>query len=218
MFLGEAFREVFGGGFKNRRQNICWFRVVKDTHEVLVQEERLLHYWTIRLTSEWNMYDTVSKGKHNYSTSNSGIYRVSGKRNENKTKKAQGVVLMADASRIWKFVKSNLLRVYDVDLLGRFNDFSQVSSFVRSTAVCSATFRRDVLLQLLNPCHTISAVIALQAGAQLEVARPIFCVPRDEHLSIDRPVCPLFAWHASSCCCSLRLLLYTAAIIVAATS
>ena len=96
-------------------------------------------------------------------------------------------------------MKSNLLRVYDVDLLGLFNDFSQqVSSFVWSTAVCSATFRRDLLLQVLNPYHTISAVTALQAAAQLEVACPDFCVLRDEHLSIDRPDCPFFAWPASS--------------------
>ena len=45
-----------------------------------------------------------------------------------------------------------------------------------------------------------------QAAAQLEVACPFFCVLRDEHLSIDRPVSPLFAWPASSCCCWLRLL------------
>ena len=82
------------------------------------------------------------------------------------------------ASRIWKFVKSNLLRVYNVDLLGLFYEFSQqVSSFVRSTAGCSATFRRDLLLQLLNPCLTISAVTALQAAAQLEVACPLFLCP-----------------------------------------
>ena len=49
----------------------------------------------------------------------------------------------------------------------------------------SATFRRDMLLQLLNPCHIISTVTALQAGAQLGVACPIFCVLRDEYLSID---------------------------------
>ena len=112
-------------------------------------------------------------------------------------------------------MKSNLLRVYDVDLLGLFYDFSQqASSFVRSTAVCSATFRRDLLLQLLNPNHTISAVTALHAAAQLEVACPIFCVLRDEHLSIDRPVCPFFAWSAGSCLLlllgspSIPLLLY----------
>ena len=60
-------------------------------------------------------------------------------------------MLMAGATRIRKFVKSNLLRIYDVDLTGLFYDFSrQVSSFVRSTAVCSATFRRDLLVQLLK--------------------------------------------------------------------
>ena len=58
---------------------------------------------------------------------------------------------------------------------------------MRSTAVCSATFRRDLLLQLLNPHHVTSAVTALQAAAQLEVACPIFCVLRDVsiYLSID---------------------------------
>ena len=62
-----------------------------------------------------------------------------------------------------------------MDLLGLFYDFSQqASSFVRSTAVRSATFRRDPLLQLLNPHHIISSVIVLQAAAQLEVACPIF--------------------------------------------
>ena len=117
---------------------------------------------------------------------------------------------MASSSRIWKFVKSNLLRVYDVDLLGFFYDFSeQVSSFVRSTEVCSATFRRDLLLQLLNPNHTISAVTALHAAAQIEVACPIFYVLRDEHLSIDRSVCPVFAWSASRC---LLLLLGSSSI------
>ena len=102
---------------------------------------------------------------------------------------------MAGASRIWKIVKSNLLRVYDVDLLGLSYDFSkQVSSFVRSTAVCSANFRRDLLLQLLNPYRTISAVTSLQAAAQPEVACRIFCVVRDEHhhLSIYRPILSLF--------------------------
>ena len=34
-----------------------------------------------------------------------------------KQKNAQWAVLMAGASKIWKFVKSNLLREYDVDLL-----------------------------------------------------------------------------------------------------
>ena len=77
---------------------------------------------------------------------------------------------MVGASRIWKVVTSNLLREYDVDLCwdlrSIFCDGSrQASSFVRSTAVCSATFRRDLLLQLLNPYHVISAVTALHAAA-----------------------------------------------------
>ena len=59
-----------------------------------------------------------------------------------------------------------------------FYDLSQqTSSFVRSTAVCSVTVRRDVLLLILNPYHIISAVIALQAAAQLEVA--CLCVLHD---------------------------------------
>ena len=50
-------------------------------------------------------------------------------------------------------------------------NFSQASSFVRATAVFSATFRRDLLLLLLlNPCHKISAVTAVQATAQLNAA------------------------------------------------
>ena len=96
------------------------------------------------------------------------------------------MLLIAGASRIWKFVKSNVLRVYilcDVTLLGLFYDFPQQSS----------TFRRDLVLQLLNPYHTISAVTALQADAELEVACPILSVLRDEHLSIDRPVCSFFS-------------------------
>ena len=72
-----------------------------------------------------------------------------------------------------------------MDLLGLFYDFSQVSNFVRSTAVRSASFRRDLLLQLLNPYHVISAVTALQAAAELEVVCRFFCVMRDEHISID---------------------------------
>ena len=88
-------------------------------------------------------------------------------------------MLIAGASRIGKFVKSNLLREYDVDLLGLFYDFSQqASSFVRSTAGCSTTFRPDLLLQILNPYH----------ATQLEAACLHIGVLRDEHLAIHRPV------------------------------
>ena len=84
---------------------------------------------------------------------------------------AQGAVLIAGASRIWKFVKSNSPREYNVDLMGLVDEFSQQNwSFVRSTATRCHTFRRDLLLHLLNPYHIFSAVTALQAAAQLEVA------------------------------------------------
>ena len=102
-------------------------------------------------------------------------------------------MLMAGAPRIWNFVKTNLIG----EKIGRgpvggcsiFYDFSQqTSSFVRSTAVCSSTFRRDLLLFILNPSRIISAVTALQAAAQLEVSNTcLFGVLRVDHLylSID---------------------------------
>ena len=69
-------------------------------------------------------------------------------------------------------------------------DFSQnVSSFVRSTAVCCTTFLRDLLLQLLNTCHIISAVTSLQASAQLEVACLTFCVSCVMSISLYRSTC-----------------------------
>ena len=87
---------------------------------------------------------------------------------------------------------------------------------MRSTAVCSATFRRDLLRQLLNPYHTIPAVTALQAAAQLVVACPIFGVLRDEHLSVDRPVCPFFSPGLLTAAASFDC--YNAATLLAATS
>ena len=60
---------------------------------------------------------------------------------------------------------------------------------MRSTTARSATFRRDPLLQLLSPYQTISAVTALQAAAQLAVARPIFMSRvMNTYLSIDPSV------------------------------
>ena len=58
--------------------------------------------------------------------------RVSGKRNENKTNIAQGAVLMEGASRYWNFVKSNLPREYDVDLLELFSRFFTTSFELRA--------------------------------------------------------------------------------------
>ena len=92
-----------------------------------------------------------------------------------------------------------------------FYEFSQASSFLRSTAVCSTTFGQDLLFHLLNPYHIISAITALQAATQLEVACRLFCVLRDEHLAIHRPV--RFASPAAA-----GIVCYTAAISSAATS
>ena len=56
--------------------------------------------------------------------------------------------------------------------------------FVLSTAVCSATFHRDLSLLLLSPYRIITAFKALQAAAQLRVC----CALLDGHLCINRPV------------------------------
>ena len=84
------------------------------------------------------------------------------------------------------------------------HDFSQqASSFVLSTAVCSATFRRDLLLQLLNPYHIISAVTLSKPppSSRFRVLFFVSCV-MSIYLSIDLPV-PQFR---VTCCCWLRLL------------
>ena len=117
-----------------------------------------------------------------------------GKKINENSKKCQGAVLMAGASRTWKIVNEDI-SLDMTDQPGRFYDFSQASSFVRSTAVCSSTFHRH-FLQLLNPYHTISAVTALQTASQLGNACSTFCVLCDDHLSIDRTICPFFAWPA----------------------
>ena len=94
------------------------------------------------------------------------------KKKENEKKNRSG----AGASRIWKFLPKQICsgsreERYDVDLRLLFYDFSQKASrFVRSIAVCSTTFRQDLLLHLLNPSHIISDVTALQAATQLEAA------------------------------------------------
>ena len=123
---------------------------------------------------------------------------------------------MVGASRIWTLVNRNLLRAEggqknDVDLRLFCCDLSQqASSFVRSTAVCSTTIRRDLLLPILNLYHIISAVTALQAATQLEDGCLLLCVQRDEYLPIDRPV--HFASLATGIVC------YTAVLLLAITS
>ena len=51
--------------------------------------------------------------------------------------------------------------------------------FVRATAVCSPTIRRPLLPMLLTPWHTVFAVPALEAAAQIEVTCLLFCVMSD---------------------------------------
>ena len=80
---------------------------------------------------------------------------------------------------------------------GRKNMTWAVFDFLpfRSTAVCCTTFRRDLLLQLLNPYHIISAVTSLQAATKLEVACLLLCVLRDEHLQYVAPSRFACCWH-----------------------
>ena len=66
----------------------------------------------------------------------------------------------------------------------------RAAGFVRSTTVCSTTFRLGLFLQLLN---LQTAVTAHQTAAQVEVAYLLFSVLRDEgfiHLSIDLSISP----------------------------
>ena len=135
-----------------------------------------------------------------------------------KQKNAEGVVLMAGASRVWKSVKSNLLRLYDVDLLGTFfYDFSQqVSSFVRSTVMCSATFRRDLLLQLLNPITQSppSLLYKPPPSSRLRVLFLVSCV-MSIYLSIDLSV---HFFSPGLLAAAVSFVCYTAATLLAATS
>ena len=108
--------------------------------------------------------------------------RVSEKRNESTHKKSSGGGAHGGCCRHWeiceiKFAQGNMTWTC-WDLSSIFYDFAQqASSFVRSTAACSATFRQGLLRQLLNPYYIISTVTALQAVAKLEVACLLFVVP-----------------------------------------
>lgn len=90
---------------------------------------------------------------------------------------------MAGVSRIRNFVKTDFCYRWreeqcDVDLRLICYDVSQqVSSFLRSTAVCSTTVCRDLLLQRLNPHYNSSVVMAPQAATHLEVACLFFVCP-----------------------------------------
>lgn len=68
---------------------------------------------------------------------------------------AQGAVPMAIASRIWKRVELNLPMESNVDLMRPAPDYIRFLTtrfeFRAVTAVYSATFRQDLLLQIINP-------------------------------------------------------------------
>ena len=99
-------------------------------------------------------------------------------------------MLIAGAYRTYKFVNIIFARECDVDLLARFKCFSQqASSFVRQP---------QCVLPPFDETRSSSCSIPTQAAAQLEVACPIFWVLRDEHLSMDRPVGPFFAWRPAA--------------------
>ena len=83
---------------------------------------------------------------------------------------------------------------------------------MRATAVCYVILRFDMLLQLFNPYNIISADMASQSAAKLEVACYIYCVPRDQHLSIDLSV-HFFALLAAAA----GFVYHTAAIVLATT-
>ena len=124
---------------------------------------------------------------------------------------------MAGASRIWKMVKSNLLREYDVHRLGPAYDYSRIlTTCVVFRAVDRSEFCHlspSPTTQLLNSYHIISAVTALKAAAQLEVKCLMFRVLLDEHLAVDPPAWPFFRL---ACCCWLRLQ-YRAILLAAAS-
>ena len=105
-----------------------------------------------------------------------------------------------------------------MDLLGPTFDFLPFLTSFKLRAVDRSVFRHlsprpappapQSLLQ-------ISAVTSLQAAVQLEVACFIFCILRDKHLSIDRPVSPFFRLASPA---AAGFVCYIAAILLVATS
>ena len=118
---------------------------------------------------------------------------------------------MAGASRILQFMKSNFLGVDDVDLLGlllRFFTCSFDLRVVDRSVVCHLSPRPAPPAP-----QSLSHNISRHRSPSRRPARgcvSCFCVLRDEYnLSVDRTICPFFAWLASSCCCSWVRLLYS---------
>ena len=123
---------------------------------------------------------------------------------------------MAGASMIWKFVKSNLLRVFDVDLLGLFTIFHKLR------ASCGRP--QCVVPPVTEACSSSSSVPIIQSlpsplskpppSSWLRVLIFVSCV-MSIYLSIDLSVhifSPGLLTAAASFVC------YTAATLLAATS
>ena len=113
---------------------------------------------------------------------------------------------MEGSSRICKFVKSNLRRVHDVDLLGLFLRISLTTSFelraVDRSVFCHLA-PRPAPPAPQSPSHNLRRHRSPSRRPARGCVSFFFCVLRDEHLSIDLSV---FAWPACSFCCWLRRL------------
>ena len=125
---------------------------------------------------------------------------------------------MAGASRIWKFVKPNLPNEYEVDLLGFVYDFTQLNSFelraVDRSVFCHLSPRpAPPTPQSLS--HNFRCHGSPSRRPPRGVACPIFGVLRDEHLSIDQPVCVHFS--PGLLAAAAGFFCYTAAIRLAIT-
>ena len=109
-------------------------------------------------------------------------------------------MLMAGSSRIWKLWSQILLRVYARTYVWR----GPAGTFLRlfTTNFELRVVDRSVFCHF-SPIHAPPAPQSLSHNLRhhrstsrrpARGACPIFRVLRDEHLYIDRPVCPFFAW------------------------
>ena len=128
---------------------------------------------------------------------------------------------MASSPRSWNFVKSNLLRVYDVDLLGLF--FRIFHNTVRPS--CGRP--RCVLPPFAETCSSSSSIPITQSPpsplstppprSRLRVLFFMSCV-MSIYLSIDLSVHFLPGLLEDACCCCWVRLLYRCCCILASTS
>ena len=135
-----------------------------------------------------------------------------------KQENAQGVVLMAGSSRIWKFGESNLLWVDDVDLLGLF------LSIFHNTFRASYGRPQCVLPPFAETCSSSSSIPIIQSppsllykpppSSRLRVLFFVSCV-MSIYLSIDLSV---HFFSPGLLAAAVSFVCYTAATLLAATS